>query len=199
MSAHRSTPVNRNQLGELPLMTHWGHAAPALSADLILHLPATLCLEFLEGKTQMDGHIRPYQPADDDSIIAVWFAASQIAHPFLTDEFLAREKRRMREVHLLNADIWVFERQAQTIGFVALIGDEVGAIFVHPGAQRVGIGHALMDMAVRRRGEVFLDVFKANWLGRAFYDRYGFSIEYEHIHEETGQPLLRLCYRGHGK
>ena len=147
----------------------------------------------------MDGHIRPYQPADGDSIIAVWLAANQMAHPFLTDEFLAWEKRKIREVYFPNADIWVFEREATIVGFVALIGDEVGAIFVHPAAQRSGIGHALMDMAVGLRGEVFLDVFKANPIGCAFYDRYGFTIEYEHNHEETGQPLLRLCYRGHGK
>ncbi len=87
---------------------------------------------------------------------------------------------------------------SSTTSFIAVIGNEVGGIFVHPGAQRKGIGKALMDVAVQLRGEVFLDVFKSNWLGRSFYDRYGFSIEYEHIHEETRQPLLRLCYPPHG-
>ncbi len=146
----------------------------------------------------MDGYVRPYRPADDDSIIAVWLASSKIAHPFLTDDFISREKGRMRDDHLRKAETWVFEHDERVLGFIAVIGNEVGGIFVHPGAQRKGIGKALMDVAVQLRGEVFLDVFKSNWLGRSFYDRYGFSIEYEHIHEETRQPLLRLCYPPHG-
>ncbi len=39
-----------------------------------------------------------------------------------------------------------------------------------------------------------MEVFKANRIGRDFYRRYGFAFMEEHIHEETGEPLLRLVY-----
>ncbi len=143
----------------------------------------------------MNGTTRLYRPSDDDAIISVWLAASQIAHPFFTDAFFADEERKIREVYLPNAETWVFEQQATIVGFVASVGDEVGGLFVHPNSQRLGIGTALMDLVVNRRGEVFLDVFKANEIGRAFYDRYGFVTEREHIHEDTGHPQLRLRYR----
>ena len=52
-----------------------------------------------------------------------------------------------------------------------------------------------MDMVVGVRSTVFVEVFKANRIGRGFYYRYGFTLESEHVHDETGQPLLRLCYR----
>lgn len=169
-----------------------------LSWPSILQFPAIPGLRCSEGILRMDGNIRPYQPADDDTIIAVWLAASEIAHPFLTDDFIAREKGRVRDDYLRKAETWVFEHDERVLGFIAVIGNEVGGIFVHPDAQRKGIGKALMDVAVQLRGEVFLDVFKSNWLGRSFYDRYGFSIKFEHIHEETRQPQLRLCYPPHG-
>ncbi len=147
-------------------------------------------------KSQMDSQVRRYQPADEDSIVAIWRAASQSAHPFLSAAFLTQEERKIREVYLPNAETWVFVQGAAVVGFIALLGDEVGAVFVHPELQRSGIGRALMDMVVGVRGTVFLDVFKANRIGRSFYDRYGFTLEREHVHHETGQPLLRLCYRG---
>jgi ribosomal protein S18 acetylase RimI-like enzyme len=39
-------------------------------------------------------------------------------------------------------------------------------------------------------------VFKDNLVGRKFYEKYGFIMVAEHVHEETGfiQLRLRLCY-----
>ena len=144
----------------------------------------------------MDSQVRRCQPADEDSIVAIWRAASQIAHPFLSAAFLMQEERKIREVYLPNAETWVFEQGSTVVGFISLLGDEVGAVFVHPKSQRSGIGRALMDIVVGIRGKVFVNVFKANRIGRSFYDRYGFTLEREHVHDETGQPLLTLCYRG---
>jgi putative acetyltransferase len=39
-----------------------------------------------------------------------------------------------------------------------------------------------------------VEVFKENRIGREFYRRYGFTFHDEHIHEETGEALLRLVY-----
>ena len=142
----------------------------------------------------MDRCIRPYQSDDTEAVINVWLAAIEVAHPFLSDDFISREKDRVRDQHLRVAETWVFERNQRILGFIALMGNEVGGIFVDPSAQRNGIGKALMDFAVDRHGNLFLDVFKSNWLGRSFYEKYGFSIKHEHIHEETGQPQLRLWY-----
>ncbi len=143
---------------------------------------------------QMDCKLRPYRPTDEESLIEIWLAASEVAHSFLDDDFISREKDRVRDHHLRVAETWVFERDSRILGFIAMIGNEVGGIFVDPGAQRNGIGTALMDFVVQRYGELYLDVFKSNWLGRSFYEKYGFSTKHEHIHEETGQAQLRLSY-----
>ena len=90
------------------------------------------------------------------------------------------------------AETWVYEQDSKIVGFIALIGNEVGAIFVHSNYQRRGIGKKLMDFAKSIRENLVLDVFKENRMGRAFYHKYGFKQIGEHVHEETGQKLLRL-------
>lgn len=138
--------------------------------------------------------IRPYAEQDVDALIEVWRAASQIATPFLSAEFLAQEASNIRNLYLPNAETWVIDSGDTVAGFLALIGDEVGAIFVHPDYQGQSLGRALMDHAVSLRASLFLDVFKENAVGRRFYDRYGFQYESEHTHEETGRQLLRLVF-----
>lgn len=136
--------------------------------------------------------IRKYRDQDLDDLLTVWAAASEIAHPFLTQEFLDLERENIPNLYLPNAETWVFDDQGRVVGFVALLGNEVGAIFVHPDQQRRGVGRQLMDKAKELRGELVVEVFKANSIGRAFYAKCGFETVAEKVHEQTGFDLLRL-------
>jgi putative acetyltransferase len=49
------------------------------------------------------------------------------------------------------ADTTVYEAEGRVVGFLALIGNEVGAIFLDPDRPGPGIGRALMDNARDRR------------------------------------------------
>jgi putative acetyltransferase len=93
------------------------------------------------------------------------------------------------------AETTVYEQEGCVVGFVALIGNEVGAIFVNPDAQGRGIGRALMDAARRSRSYLELDVFEANSVGRYFDDVYGFEFVDRHMNEAAGHPELRLRLR----
>lgn len=136
--------------------------------------------------------IRKYEPEDCDEILSVWAAATPVAHPFLSDRFLEQERRQIRNVHLKKADTWVWEADGQVVAFISLLGNEVGAVFVDPGLQRCGIGWALMEHARALRGELEVEVFRDNSVGRAFYAKYGFQPMLQKIHEPTGLPVLRL-------
>ena len=136
--------------------------------------------------------IREYGDADLDQLLDVWFQASEVAHPFLTEEFLAAERENIRNVHIPKANTWVYEDAGRVVGFIALIGNEVGAIFVSPEMQGRGFGRALMDLARDRHDTLELDVFEANSIGRAFYAKYGFIEIGQSVHQESGQRCLRL-------
>ena len=93
--------------------------------------------------------IRPYADSDLEQLLDVWYRASLVAHPFLSEEFLANERNTIAEQWIPLADTTVHELDGRVAGFLSLIGDEVGAIFVDPEHQRRGIGRALMDTARR--------------------------------------------------
>ena len=136
--------------------------------------------------------IRPYAGDDLDELLDVWYQASLIAHSFLTEEFLATERRQIAEHWLPLAKTMVYETEGRVVGFLALVGNEVGAIFVDPSFQGRGIGRALMDRARESCPFLELNVLEANAIGRRFYDAYGFEFVDRHVGEATGQPELRL-------
>lgn len=138
--------------------------------------------------------IRRYRERDLEQLVSAWESASRVAHDFLDEAFLEAERERIRNVYLPASETWVWEEGGRVIGFVSLLGNEVGGIFVDPTAQRRGVGRALMDHARNRRGSLELDVFEKNTIGRSFYARYGFTEIARSTHEETGEVALRLRY-----
>lgn len=138
--------------------------------------------------------IRHYEESDLDGVLSAWESASKIAHPFLKEEFLETERYNIPNVYLPNTDTWVAEVDGTVVGFIALMGNEVGAIFLDPEFQGAGIGKSLMDKARELHETLEVEVFKANSIGRKFYDRYGFQFLAESIHEPTDQAVLRLKF-----
>jgi putative acetyltransferase len=136
--------------------------------------------------------LRPYRPDDLSELLDVWYRASLIAHSFLSDEFFDTERAQIADQWIPIADTTVYESDGRVVGFVSLIGNEVGAIFVDPDQQGRGIGRALMDGARDARPYLELNVFEANSIGRRFYHTYGFVQVGSHIGEATGHRELRL-------
>ena len=138
--------------------------------------------------------IREYAPDDLADILSAWESASALAHTFLTKPFVHQERINIPELYLPNVETWVVEDSGRVIGFIALIGNKIGAIFVDPEFHGSGAGRALMDKARELRGDLEVEVFKENAIGRKFYARYGFELLAETIHEATGNALLRLKF-----
>lgn len=136
--------------------------------------------------------IRPYVDGDLDTLLDVWYQASVIAHPFLSADFLEQERTEIAERWLPNSETAVYEIDGTVVGFISMIGNEVGGLFVDPGQQGRGIGTVLMDHVRSSRPFVELDVFEANAIGRRFYAAYGFGVIGRAVDETTGRPELRL-------
>lgn len=142
--------------------------------------------------THASGLIRGFRPGDRDELLDVWFRASKIAHSFLPDEFFTLERTNIAEQWLPIAATRVYESDGHVVGFLSLVGNEVGAVFVDPDHQGRGIGRALMDDARDARPYLELGVLEANASGRGFYRRYGFVEVGRQISEATGLLELRL-------
>ena len=114
--------------------------------------------------------IRKYENKDIEAVVSSWRVASELAHPFLTKAFLDQEADNVRNVYMAFAETWVVEIDKSVIGFIAMVENEIGGLFLDPKYHGQGFGRALVDKAVEERGPLKVEVFKANVIGRHFYD-----------------------------
>lgn len=138
--------------------------------------------------------IRKYKESDIDAVVSAWEAASRLAHSFLPEAFVVQEKQNLRDTYMPNSNSWVAELDQTVVGFLSMHGNEVGGLFLQPDNHGRGIGRALMDKARETHGDLVLEVFEENTVGRRFYDQYGFKLVEKKIFEQTGHTLLRLKY-----
>lgn len=142
----------------------------------------------------MNYRIRQYEENDLHEVVSTWDKASEIGHPFFDKAFQAQERKNLAALYLPNADTWVVEIDNHVVGFISLIGNEVGGLFLNPQYHRKKIGKLMMDKARAIHGDLEVEVFKKNQVGRRFYDKYGFSLLEKKIHEQTGEHVLRLKF-----
>ncbi|MCW3098798.1 MAG: Acetyltransferase [Chthonomonadaceae bacterium] len=139
--------------------------------------------------------IRPYQISDTESIIEVWHAAAVIAHDFVPDAFWQTERDALRNTYLDVAETCVYVTDDRVVGFLSLLGDEIGGLFILPAYQGQGIGTRLVQHARTIRGDLFLRVFKRNVRAIHFYESCGFVAAEENLHEPTSCILLTMRSR----
>lgn len=138
--------------------------------------------------------LRPYKSSDVDAVVSVWRAASAVAHPFLSDDFLDQEEKNIREIYVKHAQTWVVDIVGEVVGFMSLIDNEIGGLFLRPEFHGRGLGQAMVDLAFEEKGPLKLEVFEKNQIGRRFYDRYGFGFKERRHHEPSGEDVLLLVF-----
>ena len=127
----------------------------------------------------MTFRIRPYQPDDFEPVTHLWRVAREVSlpdfqaakgHPFEKDQWYFRE-------HILpNNTVWVIDRDRYPVAFLAIDGDMINHLYVHPDYQRQGIGVLLLAFA-RQLSPSGLQLFtlQINAIARAFYEKNGFE------------------------
>ncbi|WP_417449195.1 GNAT family N-acetyltransferase [Kordiimonas sp.] len=141
--------------------------------------------------------IRKFHHDDTNAVLRVWYEANKLAHPFLSEDFLAEVRLKVRDIYLPNTESHVVEQHGEVVGFISLISHpdsipEVGAIFIEPAFIGKGFGRMLMDHVVADHPRLCLDVFAENTIGRRFYDRYGFKEVRRYAFEATGDTVVTL-------
>ena len=136
--------------------------------------------------------IRKHTPDDAATILDIWYQASKLAHPFLDDAFAEQVKTAMRDMYIPNSETWVYEENNTVLGFISMMGNEIGGLFVLPNNQGKGIGTQLVNFIKPSHESLEVEVFDKNSIGRAFYDKYGFKQIHNYFHKESNQDVLRL-------
>lgn len=137
--------------------------------------------------------IRRYRAEDLEPVMVAWRHANALAHPFLSEAYVAQVEQEVRDIYVPSAETYVLEEDGVVIGFIALLENEIGGLFLDPTKHGKGYGKALVDYAVAIKGTLKVEVFRDNQIGRPFYERYGFGFVTEALHEPSGQIVRKLA------
>ncbi len=136
--------------------------------------------------------IRKIENTDIPVLMTIWDKAATIAHHFLSNEFHQVVKKAMEEMYLPDSETWVYKEYETILGFVSMMGNEIGGLFVDPNHQGKGIGSKLVSYVADMHSTLEVEVFEANKIGRPFYEKQGFKQMKSYLHEPTQENVVRM-------
>ena len=133
--------------------------------------------------------IRPFDRAvDTETLSSIWFDASMIAHPFIGKLRLLEQRQLIANEYLPKAETWVASHSGNSIGFISLLDNFIGGLFIAPERQGLGAGRKLVAHALARKGELSLEVYTTNEQAVRFYTSLGFSEVSRRDTDDFGYP-----------
>lgn len=125
--------------------------------------------------------IRPYLPADWGAVARVHDAARmQELMASVGPEAFLDLAATAEEEGLFDGEVWVAVAEEGVVGFVAYDDAEVTWLYVHPDAQRRGVGRALLRRALRHAeddGDTTVEVTVLDGApARGLYESEGFTV-----------------------
>lgn len=133
-------------------------------------------------------HLRHYCPTDLENCMTIWTLASRAGHPFLSADDIAADAPLVRDTYMPMAEITVAQNGACIVGFIAMLGEFIGGLFVSPEQHRRGIGRALVLHAAKHREHITVEVYQANAQACDFYRSLGFVATSRRDEDDRGRP-----------
>jgi putative acetyltransferase len=120
--------------------------------------------------------IRKSTPNDLDSIMKIWLEANLSAHKFIPASYWYHHYNAAKQ-GILQAEVYVYERENEVLGFVGLLDHYIAGLFVQKERQRANIGTELIDHLKAIKPFLSLNVYEKNQGAVLFYKKQGFAIE----------------------
>ena len=130
----------------------------------------------------------------EEEVVDVFEHASKLNHSFLGHDWICNEIDLLRDVYLHEAVTYIYVENSRVVGFISVIEDEIGGLFVAPSSHRKGIGTQLIEYASSIHPIRRVEVFEKNVRARSFYEKVGFQEATSRVHP-SGERLLQMCIR----
>lgn len=137
--------------------------------------------------------IRPYTPADEDAVLAVWLRSTVEGQDFIPRAFWESKVDDVRTNYLPVAVTFIAENDGRILGFISLLDCMIGGLFVDTHCQRQKIGTSLVKYARSHTEQPLeVDVYEQNDRARDFYKKCGFTEQERYLQSETNEILIRM-------
>jgi putative acetyltransferase len=147
--------------------------------------------------------IRPARPTDAHAIARIHIDARRGAMPYLPEVHSDEETLTwVQDVVLPDQDVHVAVIDELVVGYIAVEGSTIDALYVRPAHQGHGIGSVLLHHAMDGSdGLLDLWTFQRNLGARRFYEARGFlTIEFtDGTGNEEHEPDVRYEWRRSGR
>ncbi|MFC4213032.1 GNAT family N-acetyltransferase [Pedobacter lithocola] len=125
---------------------------------------------------------------DYDSLIILWEASVNATHHFLTQRDIQQYKLLIYDYYFQQLKIFFIKNEGNIAGFIGLKKDFIQMLFVAPGEMRKGIGHSLIEYAIKHRNAKSVDVNEQNVNALRFYKKMGFEVADITETDAVGKP-----------
>ena len=145
----------------------------------------------------MDAVIRRMVSDDLETLVDIWLRSVRATHTFLSPADIDFYHPMVRQA-LGSGELDVFvltSGSAGMMGFMAMSGNRIEALFLDPGKQRQGGGRQFVAYARTLHSDLELDVNEQNGAARAFYEACGFVVTGRSELDPTGRPFPLLHMR----
>lgn len=130
--------------------------------------------------------IRKLQKADINRVADIWLDTNLKAHYFIPAQYWKNNFELVKDM-LMQAEVYVYEKNQEIQGFIGLNGEYIEGIFVSEQMQSKGIGKLLLHDIMDKKAKLILNVYQKNTRAIHFYQREGFEIQREGLDEDTGE------------
>lgn len=130
--------------------------------------------------------IRKLQKADINRVADIWLDINLKAHYFIPAQYWKNNFELVKDM-LMQAEVYVYEKNQEIQGFIGLNGEYIEGIFVSEQMQSKGIGKLLLHDIMDKKAKLILNVYQKNTRAIHFYQREGFEIQRERLDEDTGE------------
>ena len=135
----------------------------------------------LENLSPIELVIREYEPQDFDAVTILWRISREKSVPefqMMKGHFFYEDQNYFQDHILKENQLWVVQVNNHPVAFMAMNGDFIDQLYIHPDYWRRGIGQRLIEFARERSPEhLWLYTLQVNVKARAFYEKNGFVAE----------------------
>ncbi len=134
--------------------------------------------------------IEPFNTKYLADVISLWEESSRIAHPFISEIKRQQEKNEIENYLTEVANSYLYWNNEELCGFISMINETIGGLFIKPCYQGKGIGRALIDYVSKDFESLSVEVFKKNKGAIEFYRKCGFLEKSDFVTEAYGEVLV---------